>query len=33
MMYAEVETSNVEIITEETTSYFKKQQWRYAFSR
>jgi transcription antitermination factor NusG len=33
MMYAEVETSNVEIITEETNSYFKKQQWRYAFSR
>ena len=31
LMYAEVETSNVELITDETSSYFKKQQWRYAF--
>ncbi|HTL08796.1 MAG TPA: UpxY family transcription antiterminator [Chitinophagaceae bacterium] len=31
MMHAEVETSNVEIISKETGSYFKKQQWLYAF--
>ncbi|MEP7279404.1 MAG: UpxY family transcription antiterminator [Bacteroidota bacterium] len=31
MMQAELETSNVEIITEENSSHFKKQQWLYAF--
>jgi len=31
MMHAEVETANVEIITEEEGSFFKKQQWLYAF--
>lgn len=31
MMHAEVETSNIEILSEETSAYFKKQQWRYAF--
>lgn len=30
MMQAELETSNVEIITTETDPYFKKQQWLYA---
>jgi len=31
MMQAELETSNVEIIPEETASYFKDRQWLYAF--
>jgi transcription antitermination factor NusG len=31
LMQAELETSNVEIITDDTGSYFKKQQWLYAF--
>jgi transcription antitermination factor NusG len=32
MMQAELETSNVELVpAEETNSYFKKQQWLYAF--
>ena len=31
MMQAEVETSNVELIREKKRSYFKKQQWLYAF--
>ena len=31
MMHAEIETTNVEIIKEETNNYFKKQQWLYSF--
>ena len=31
MMHAELETSNLELVREETNSYFKKQQWLYAF--
>ncbi|MEO5682387.1 MAG: UpxY family transcription antiterminator [Chitinophagaceae bacterium] len=31
MMHAEVESSNVEILSEEAVAGFKKQQWLYAF--
>ena len=31
MMQAEVETNNLEIITDDTAPYFKKQQWLYSF--
>lgn len=31
MMYAELQTSNLELVREENTSYFKKQQWLYDF--
>lgn len=31
MMYAELEVSNVELVQEQHSGYFKKQQWRYAF--
>jgi len=31
MMHAEIETTNVEIIKEETNNYSRKQQWLYSF--
>lgn len=31
LMHAELESSNVELVREETSASFKKQQWMYAF--